>query len=65
MELQWATSVEDFHDTWKIMKQVWLYPQGKELSKQFREPIPEDVNQHFQITGRDFNVPNVSIINDY
>lgn len=55
------SSVEDFHYRWRIMEQAWLYPQGRQLNKEFNQPVPEDMRDHYVGVGQNFHVPTVSI----
>lgn len=60
MQLQFSTSsIEEFHETWKAMEQAWLYPQGKQLPKQFRENIPDEIHKHFKTAGLTFDESKV------
>lgn len=42
------------------MEQAWLYPQGKTIPKEFNEPIPSEIRNHFVDVGQSFHVPTVS-----
>lgn len=54
------TRLRDYHETWSSKFLDWLYPQGKELRKNFLEPIPAEVHAHFAASGRDFELSAVS-----
>lgn len=59
MQITEDSSVESFHYRWRIMEQVWLYPEGKALPKEFNEPVPSEIKNLFKTAARDFHVPTV------
>lgn len=59
------TKLKDYHETWASRSMNWLYPTGKELNKEFLEPIPTEMRTHYSKSGRHFHLDDVSYYYSY